>query len=40
MKTLAFILFRCIFAANNNLGVPTRALRTPCAVSYSVEAVS
>ncbi len=40
MKTLAVILFRCIFAANNNLGVPTRTLRTPCAVSYSVEAVS
>ena len=40
MKTLAVILFRCIFAANNNLGVPTRTLRTPCAVSYSVEAAS
>lgn len=40
MKTLAVILFRCIFAANNNLGVPTRTLRTPCAVSYSIEAVS
>lgn len=40
MKTLAFILFRCIFAANNNLGVPTRTLRTLCAVSYSVEAAS
>ena len=40
MKTLVFILFRRIFAANNNLGVPTRALRTPCAVSYSVKAVS
>lgn len=40
MKTLVFILFLCIFAANNNLGVPTRALWTPCAVSYSVEAVS
>ena len=40
MKTLAFLFFRRIFAANNNLGVPTRALRTPCAVSYSVEAVS
>lgn len=40
MKTLVVILFRRIFAANNNLGVPTRALRTPCAVSYSVEAVS
>jgi|GEM_PF-2132884 len=39
-KTLAVILFHCIFAANNNLGVPTRALRTLCAVSYSVEAVS